>query len=198
MDRHTAWQGLSSCPALCRFPSECSHSSAPRCFPEVTSSHSFSWLGPEPRGEILLPPKMRSQKAAVEENPNLLVYGRARDVMPTLRLASTQSSHSSCHGREVLEKTEQPFCHHSPLENPQHSWLAAVPSTRDFSGLIHLPGHNLHLSRDGESSQALRKCLGEGFEEENFEERMSYLQRYKTHLFVKWGNTRLLQHRWKT
>lgn len=45
----------------------------PRCFPEVTNSHSFSWLGPEPRGEMLLPLKMRSQRAAVEEKPNFLL-----------------------------------------------------------------------------------------------------------------------------
>lgn len=40
---------------------------APRCFPEVTSSPSFIWVGTEPRGEMSLPLKMRSQRTAVEE-----------------------------------------------------------------------------------------------------------------------------------
>lgn len=120
---------------------------------------------------MLFPLEMRSQRAAVEENPNLVVYGRARDEMPTLRLAPRSCARLEKAGPHLSSLfVTIPFCRtHSSL-----GWLPESP--RDFSGLVHLSGHSPHLPHGMEmgcSFISTREVPGGGLEEEIFEEGMS-------------------------
>lgn len=141
----------------------------PRCFPEVTNSHSFSWVGPQPRGETLFSLEMRSQRAAVEENPNPVVYERGRDEMPALKLAPTPAPRS-CAQLEKAGPHLSSFLSPFPCAEPP-ARLAGCLSTRDFFGLIHLWAQPSPFPGCRESS--FMKCPGEGLEGEIFEEGMS-------------------------
>lgn len=120
---------------------------------------------------MIFPLEMRSQRAAVEENPNPVIYERIRDEMPALKLAPTAGSQVLCTAGEGWSPPEQlfvtiPFCR-TPTR------LAGCLSTRDFCGLIHLWAQPSPFPGCRESS-FISTQAGKGLEGEVFEEGMSY------------------------